>query len=131
MTLRDSGEGRLEVWVEKRKTDIVTFVRHRATAKSRATRGATTVHKSVEEARAAMATLATSAEKAGWKRSESRGGYAARPHSIDAAHLPGRRPLPPRRRHRRSRPHTLAQTPPPALVLGGRSRVRWTTRAAP
>jgi hypothetical protein len=68
----------------------ITFAIHTTVdgKKRKNTRGATETHPSLDRAKVAMERLAATAIKAGWIRKERTGGFARKPDSFDAAHLP-------------------------------------------
>lgn len=82
---------RLEVRLEHRRDGTwKTLVKHVAgSGKNKKTaRGGTEMHTDEKAACAAYDKAVTTAEKAGWRRHEGRGGFAARPDAFTLATLP-------------------------------------------
>lgn len=80
-------EETLHVRAHKTKAGWRSEVMHQQGKKR--TRGASADHATMEQARAAVEALAKAAEKAGWKRRESRdGGFARRPDAFGLSDLP-------------------------------------------
>jgi hypothetical protein len=74
--------------VERRAQDWRCTVRHVEAKGKAASRGATTLHASLNGALEAMAEAARAAERCGWRRVEARGGFTSKPDAFTLDTLP-------------------------------------------